>query len=316
MSDTPSPLTQPTTDNALNEAPSNPILTSSREAPKLEEADAPALVDTIRTSLETTQTKKDYALITGASSGIGEAFARLLASKKKPLILIAQNEDKLKELSAELREKHDVDVRFIPTNLARSKTLPDLPGKLKRMGITIDILINNAGFGKYETESKIRYEDSLNMVNLNCRSVLALTKLFLPDMLARKKGAIINIASTAGFFPVPYMATYAATKAFVINFSEALAEEVKNKGVRVVCACPGATSTNFQKRAGINASEHRDLMQLSDPNTVAEQTIEALKQGKTVAIVGKTSFITKYAPLFAPRNLLARFGKRMMNPKA
>jgi short-subunit dehydrogenase len=316
MTDTQNPLTQPTTKHALSESPSLPELTTVPQAPKLEEPDGPALVETIRTSLETSQVKKDYALITGASSGIGEAFARLLAAKKKPLILIAQNEEKLKELSAELREKHGVDVRFIPTNLARSKTLPDLPGKLKRMGIHIDILINNAGFGKYERESKIRYEDSLNMVNLNCRSLLALTKLFLPDMIARKKGAIINIASTSGFFPVPYMATYAATKAFVINFSEALAEEVKDNGIRVLCTCPGATSTNFQKRAGINASEHRDLMQLSDPNTVAEQTIEALKQGKTLVVVGKTSFITKYAPLFAPRNVLARFGKRLMNPKA
>ncbi|MDF1496995.1 MAG: SDR family oxidoreductase [Patescibacteria group bacterium] len=316
MNDPQNPLTQPTTDHALNQAPVQPELAPAKEALKLKEETEPKMVDTLRTSLETTQVKKDYALITGASSGIGEAFARLLASKKKPLILIAQNEAKLKTLSAELREKHGVDVRFIPTDLARSKTLPDLPNKLKRMGINVDILINNAGFGKYEAESKIRYEDSLNMVNLNCRSLLALTKLFLPEMLDRKKGAIINIASTSGFFPVPYMATYAATKAFVINFSEALAEEVKNKGVRVLCACPGATSTNFQKRAGINASEHKDLMQLSDPNTVAEQTIEALKQGKTIVVVGKTSFITKYAPLFTPRNLLARFGKRLMNPKA
>ncbi|MBD3281619.1 SDR family NAD(P)-dependent oxidoreductase [Candidatus Uhrbacteria bacterium] len=313
----PSPLTQPATDHALASDPENRELPqTARTAPASDETNLPKMADTIRTSLEPTKVKKDYALITGASSGIGEAFARLFASKNKPLILIAQNEDKLKTLAAELREKHNVDVRFIASNLARSKTLPELPGKLKRMGITVDILVNNAGFGKYEAEHKIRYEDSLNMVNLNCRTLLGLTKLFLPEMLARKKGAIINIASAAGFFPVPYMATYAASKAFVINFSEALAEEVKDKGVRVVCACPGATSTNFQKRAGINASEHRDLMQLSDPFTVAEQTIEALKNGKVLAIVGKTSFITKYAPLFAPRNILARIGKRLMNPKA
>jgi len=310
-----SSLTQPTTDHALNAAPRLNELVSSPATPELSASPAPAMVDTIRTSLETSQAKKDYALITGASSGIGEAFAHLLAAKKKPLILIAQNETKLKTLAAELREKHGIDVRFIPTDLARSKTLPELPVKLKNMGINVDILINNAGFGKYESESKIRYEDSLNMVNLNCRSLLALTKLFLPEMLARKKGAIINIASAAGFFPVPYMATYAATKAFVINFSEALAEEVKNKGVRVVCACPDATATNFQKRAGINASEHKNMMQLSDPNTIAEQTIEALKQGKTLVVVGKSSFVSKYAPLFAPRNLLVRFGKKLMNPK-
>lgn len=311
-----SPLTQPTTDYALNQAPKQSMISHNNENPETENHNTPPMTDTIRTSLEAKNGKKDYALITGASSGIGEAFARLLASKNKPLVLIAQNEDKLKTLAAELRDKHNIDVRFIASDLARSKTLPELPGKLKRMGITIDILVNNAGFGKYKAEHKIRYEDSLNMVNLNCRTLLGLTKLFLPEMLTRKKGAIINIGSASGFFPVPYMATYAATKAFVISFSEALAEEVKDNGVRIVCACPGATSTNFQNRAGINASEHRNLMRLNDPFTVAEQTIEALKNGKTLVIIDNSSFLAKYALLFAPRNLLAKFGKRLMNRKA
>lgn len=303
-----SPLTQPTTDRALNPEDPKPQIAAQSQNPEL--------VDTIRTSLETTQAKKDYALITGASSGIGEAFARLLASKKKPLILMAQNESKLKELSAELREQHGVDVRFIASNLARSKTLPELPNKLKRMGINVDILINNAGFGKYEAEEKISYEDSLNMVNLNCRTLLALTKLFLPEMIARKKGAIINIASLGGFAPVPYIATYTATKAFVISFSEALAEEVKGKGIRVLCSCPGAVSTNFQKKADINASEHQALKNLSDPNTVAEQTINALKQGKTLVIPGTNNLLYKYGPYFLPRFILKYIGKQSMNPKS
>ncbi len=299
-----SPLLQPRTDNALSASP---------ELAKLDSAPAPLMVDTtIHTSLETSRDKKDYALITGASSGIGEAFARLLASKNKPLILLGTNEAKLKNLATELREKHKIDVRFISTDLARSKTLPELPKKLLKMNINIDILINNAGFGKYNAENKIRYEDSLNMINLNCRSLVALTKLFLPQMLARKKGAIINIASTAGFYPVPYMATYAATKAFVINFSEALSEEVKNQGVRIICSCPEAVATNFQRRAGINIAEQNNLNKLIDPSTVAEQTIEALKKGKTLLVLSQSSSINKLASTIAPRAILNRYGKRLL----
>ena len=299
-----SPLLQPRTDNALSASP---------ELAKLDSAPAPLMLDTtIHTSLETSRDKKDYALITGASSGIGEAFARLLASKNKPLILLGTNEAKLKNLATELREKHKIDVRFISTDLARSKTLPELPKKLLKMNINIDILINNAGFGKYNAENKIRYEDSLNMINLNCRSLVALTKLFLPQMLARKKGAIINIASTAGFYPVPYMATYAATKAFVINFSEALSEEVKNQGVRIICSCPEAVATNFQRRAGINIAEQNNLNKLIDPSTVAEQTIEALKKGKTLLVLSQSSSINKLASTIAPRAILNRYGKRLL----
>ncbi len=303
MTDT-SPLVQPRSDNAL---------TGSPELIKLDAAPVPPMVDTtIRTSLETTQGKKDYALITGASSGIGEAFARLLASKNKPLILIGTNEVKLKNISAELREKHKVDVRFIPTDLARSKTLPELPVKLKKMGINVDILVNSAGFGKYDAEHKIRYEDSLNMINLNCRSLVALTKLFLPEMLAHKKGAIINIGSTSGFYPVPYMATYSATKAFVINFSQALSEEVKDQGIRVICSCPEAVATNFQRRAGLNIAEQTNLNKLIDPSTVAEQTIEALKKGKTLLVLNQSSPINKLAPTIAPRAILNRYGKQLL----
>jgi short-subunit dehydrogenase len=249
--------------------------------------------------------KKNYALVTGASSGIGRAFAKVLASKKKPLILIGRDEQKLKSLAEELRTREGIDVRFLPIDLARSKELPLLPGKLQNMGITVDVLINNAGFGKFGREDKIRYEDDLNMVNLNCRAVLALTKLFLPQMIDHHKGAIINVASTAGFAPWPNMATYAATKAFVISYSESLAEELKGTGVKILCTCPGPVATSFQERAGfkVDLNEYKNY---ADPQTIVEKTLEALKSKKELVIVGRSTGWTKWALKLLPRNLFIK----------
>lgn len=256
--------------------------------------------------------KKDYALITGASSGIGEAFARALSAKKKPLILTGRDESRLKRLAEELRGRDAIDVRFLTIDLARSKDLPQLPGKLERMGIHIDVLVNCAGFGKHGQETDISYEDSLNMVNLNNRALLALTKLFLPDMLKRKRGGIINVAAVAGLFPVPFMATYAATKAFVVSYSQALAEEVGPSGVRVLCTCPSPTATKFYQTAGINPAKFSVLSKLSDPQTIAEDTLKAFKQGKTFAIVGEKSFWSNFVPKMIPRSILLKYGSAFM----
>jgi len=183
------------------------------------------------------------------------------------------------------------------------------------MGINIDILINAAGFGKHGIESNIKYEDSLNMVNLNSRAVLALSKLFLPKMLKRKKGAIINIAAATGFFPVPFMATYAATKAFVISFSQALAEEVKNQGVRVLCVCPGPMNTKFYEEAGIEPKKFKSLKKMSDPSIIAEQSIQALKDGKELVVLGDSPSWIKYAPKLIPRSILLKYGANLMIPE-
>lgn len=308
MSDNTSPLVQPTTDHALEPAPQLPEIAP---APPV-----PTLTATQKTATDKPQPKKDYALITGASSGIGEALARLLASKKKPLILIGRSEEKLKKVAEDLRSREGIDARFLAIDLARSKTLPELPAALKRMGIRVDVLINAAGFGKSGPEASQKYEDSLNTINLNCRATLALTKLFLPDMLARKKGAIINVAAAIGLFPVPNMATYAASKAFVISWSQALAQETKNSGVRVLCACPGPTATRFYARAGINTSTVPHLRSLNDPQTVAEQILAALKGGKTLAVVGDQPFLMKYLPKLIPQSLLLKYGSTLLDETA
>lgn len=173
------------------------------------------------------------------------------------------------------------------------------------MGLVVDVLVNNAGFGKYGQENEIRYEDALNMINLNCRAVLALTKLFLPNMLARRKGAIINVASVAGFYPWPMMATYAATKAFVISYSQALAQELKGKGVKVLCTCPGPVATAFQERAGLKVNVN-DYKRYSDPQTIVEKTLDALKSHKDLTIVGRSTGWTKWALRLFPRSLFIR----------
>lgn len=301
MTDNTSPLVQPTTDHALKAADPKPELQAGPANTLLPQKNTPTL-----SQAETP--KKDYALITGASSGLGLAFARILASKKKPLILVGKDEHKLKQISYELKDKEGIDVRFLPIDLARSKDLPNLPDKLQRMGIKVDVLINNAGFGKHGTETQIRYEDALNMINLNCRATLAMTKLFLPDMLARKKGAIINIADTAGFIPVPKLATYAATKAFVINYTEALAEELNRTGVKALCVCPSPMSTSFFTKADLNTSTYQHLQQLTDPESVVEQALEALKTGKTLIVAGKPSFWMKMAPTLMTRSWLRKIG--------
>lgn len=289
MTETTSPFIQPTTDHALKSAEQKPEIAAAPEQPKIKEA------------------KKDYALVTGASSGIGEAFARTLAAKKKPLILIGKDEAKLKTLAEALRKQEGIDVRFLAIDLARSKDLPSLPGKLQNMGIKVDVLINNAGFGKFGADNDLRYEDDLNMVNLNCRALLALTKLFLPEMVQRRKGAIINIASIAGFAPWPNMATYAATKAFVISYSQALAQELAGKGVKVLCACPGAVATNFQKRAGMKV-EAEEYKGYSDPKQIVAETLEALKSKKDLVIVGRSTAWAKLALRILPRALFMKFG--------
>lgn len=301
MTDNTSPLVQPTTDHALEPAVPKPELPAA-EPNILLEYNNKSAEDRISVP------KKDYALITGASSGLGLTFARILASKKKPLILIGKDEHKLKQISHELKDKEGIDVRFLPIDLARSKDLPSLPGKLKLMGLKVDILINNAGFGKHGTEIQIRYEDALNMINLNCRATLAMTKLFLPGLLKQKKGAIINIADTSGFIPVPKMAAYAATKAFIINYTEALAQEVAGLGIKVLCVCPSPMSTSFFSKADINTSAHQHLQQLTDPESVVEQALTALKTGKTLIVAGQPSFWMKMAPTLMTRSWLRKIG--------
>jgi short-subunit dehydrogenase len=192
-------------------------------------------------------------LITGASGGIGYELAKLFARDHHNLVLVARSGDKLVQVAAELRTR-DVTVKTIALDLATSLAPKFLFDQLQTDGLAVDILINNAGFGAFGEFAQMSNDEIFGQIQLNIIALTELTRLFLPPMLARRSGRIMNVASTAGFQPGPLMAVYYATKAYVISFTEALANEVRNSGVTVTCFCPGATHTGFAKRAGNDKS--------------------------------------------------------------
>lgn len=307
-------MTEPTHVAPTETPVADPVTTEPVALPQSKAEDAPKLDAAFTLRSPDVSAKKTYALITGASSGLGAAFARLFAEKQKPLLLVAKDEARVKAFAAELRETYGGDVRFLALDLARSKTLPQLPEKLSRLGITVDVLVNAAGFAKYGSELQIAYEDALNIVNLNCRSLLALTKLFAPGMAQRGKGAIINVAATSAFAAVPYLAAYSASKAFVLHYSEAIAEELRPRGVRVLCVCPGPMETAFSEKAGIPASVASRMGTATDPAVIATQAIDALKKGRRILVPPSARLLERLAPTVVPRKLLASFGVPDLKP--
>jgi short-subunit dehydrogenase len=194
------------------------------------------------------------ALVTGASMGIGEEFARQLAKRKYDLVLVARSADKLTAIAAELTTSYNVEVRTIVADLTVDDAPQNIFDTLAGEGKTINLLVNNAGFGDYGEFAKCVLDKQTAMVRLNISALVALTHLFLPAMQQRRSGAIVNVASIAAFQPMPYLATYAATKAFVLSFSEAIRAENRQYGIKVQCLCPGATATNFGETSGLTAA--------------------------------------------------------------
>lgn len=248
------------------------------------------------------------ALVTGASSGIGAEFARQLAAKKTDLILVARSEDKLKKIATELQQHYQINAEVIAQDLtapAAGKTLFDL---VKQKGLTVDLLVNNAGFGDYGEFSDSDLSKQLAMIQLNVTALTELTGLFLPIMKSRGRGSIINIASMGAFQPLPYMSVYAATKAFVLSFTEALWAENKNSGVRILAVCPGATESNFFERADFPDSfkeNQNKSISMSSPQDVVKEALKALKkQNSTIVTGGIGNKIVVNLPRFVPRDFL------------
>ena len=185
------------------------------------------------------------ALITGASSGIGEALAHLFANADYNLVLVARSQDKLSDLASQLKDQHSIDCHVIPTDLSTFDGPQKLFDECQKKGLTIDCLVNNAGMGGMGAIAEQNVETIESMVFVNIRALTKLSRLFLPTMIERGKGEVLNVASTAAFQPGPFMSVYYATKAYVLSFSEALANEVKTQGIRVTCLCPGPTETDF-----------------------------------------------------------------------
>jgi short-subunit dehydrogenase len=243
------------------------------------------------------------ALITGASGGIGYELAKLFARDHQSLVLVARNGDKLAQVAEELKAS-GVWVKTVALDLTEPPATKFLFDQLQREGIAVDILVNNAGFGAYGEFAHMAESEILGQISLNVTALTDLTRLFLPPMLSRGSGRIMNVASTAGFQPGPLMAVYYATKAYVISFSEAIANEVRNSGVTVTCFCPGATETGFAKRAGNDTSRVFKRFGAMNADKVAMHGYRALMDGRSLAISGAQNWLLAQSTRFAPRKMV------------
>lgn len=251
-------------------------------------------------------------LITGASGGIGEAFARRLAAEKHNLVLVARSEDKLHALCDELMLQHQITAHYVAIDLTEFEADKRLYEETERHNMEIDWLINNAGYGSMGDFVHLDLENELEMVSLNVMALVALTHRYLRKMRERQSGVIINVASTAGFQPIPFMATYAATKAFVRSFSEAIAEENRLHGVTVTALCPGPTDTNFFAVAG---AEPLKMKGMQTSETVVETALEAVRRGKPAVVSGWKNYVGAVFGTLAPNLLVTRVIGNVLRPK-
>ncbi|MBL4606833.1 MAG: SDR family oxidoreductase [Pseudomonadales bacterium] len=257
------------------------------------------------------------ALITGASSGFGYEFSKIFAKDGYNLILVARSENKLEELADELRNAHGIDVLVKPKDLFVSTAPQELYDELKTEGVHVDILINNAGFGNYGKFAENDLQDELNLVQLNVATVTHMTRLFVADMVARRSGKILNVASLAAFSPGPYLATYCASKAYVLFLTEAVVEEVASFGVQVMALCPGVSATGFQSTA---KNEHSliggNVKALTMPaDEIVAIAYQEFMAGKVVCIPGTSNKVGSFLMRFMPRVLIRKAGKKMMYTK-
>ena len=240
-------------------------------------------------------------LITGASGGIGYELAKLFARDHHNLVLVARSADKLAQIATEL-QAHGITVKTIALDLATPLAPKFLFDQLQREGVIIDVLINNAGFGIFGEFAQMPEQEILGQIDLNIRALTELTRLFLPAMVKRRSGRIMNVASTAAFQPGPLIAVYYATKAYVLSFSEAIANELRHSGVTVTCFCPGATHTDFARRAGIENSRIFKLGAMS-AEKVALDGYRAVMEGRTLAVSGVHNWVVAQANRLAPRKM-------------
>lgn len=254
------------------------------------------------------------ALITGASSGIGMELAKIHASSGDNLILVARNEKKLNELASDLIAKYKIEVSIFPIDLSLPNSAKEVFDFIQKQKLQVDYLINNAGFGDFNFLHDTNWEKQAMMIDLNIKTLTHLTHLFLPEMILRKSGKIMNVASTAAFLPCPMMAVYAATKHFVLAFSEALANELADKGITVTALCPGATASGFQDVAAMQESGFM-TQKFATSESVAKYGHKSMLKGKRVAIPGFLNKATAGIIRFMPRKLVTRVARKMIDRK-
>jgi short-subunit dehydrogenase len=252
-----------------------------------------------------------WALVTGASAGIGAALASELASIGAHLVLTARRKDRLEELSRTLRQSHGIRTEVFPADLADPGAPEQIRAFTQQKGMPVELLMNNAGFGQHGQLTQVAGSRLLEMVQVNCSAVVHLTRLFLPDMIERRRGDILILSSTAAFQAVPYVSTYAATKAFDLLFAEGLAEEMKPLGIRVCALCPGSTISEFHAVAG------QEQYTSKNPETaekVARTGLAALAAGKSYVISGLGNYLGAHGQRLVPRRFVARVAANMFRP--
>ena len=250
-------------------------------------------------------------LITGASAGLGTDFARILARQKYDLILVARNEERLTTLATQLAAEHGVKTYIISLDLSVSGSAEALVQDLRSKGLSVDVLINNAGYGMHGPVVDADVKTLVGMLQLNITTLTELTRLLLPNMVARKSGRIMNVASVAAFQPGPWMAGYYASKAYVLSFSEALATELKGTGVTITALCPGPTKTEFFDRAKMSSSKMKEVLFFAESMACAETGVNAMMQGKSLVVDGVLNRILVQSYRVLPRSFVRFFAGRL-----
>jgi uncharacterized protein len=253
---------------------------------------------------------KETALITGASSGIGLEFAKLFAADGSDLVIVARREERLKEIAGELSSTHGITVHVLAKDLSKPKAPEEIFSHLNKENIQIDVLVNNAGFGKKEVFSETDKDIHLDMLQVNVTALTHLTKLFLTGILERGYGGILNVGSLAGFQPGPNLAVYFATKAYVLSFTEALAEENDNPNIKISCFAPGPVRTEFGEKSELDDSLLFKIS-LMDSEPAVKAGYEGFRNGKVIVIPGLKQQIVPLMNRFTPRFLVRKLAKRL-----
>jgi short-subunit dehydrogenase len=244
-------------------------------------------------------------LITGVSGGIGKELADRFAKGGHNIVLVARNKGKILELAQEYEEKYGIQATAIAKDVAAPRVPEEIFMELKEKGIIVDYLVNNAGFGLFGTFMETDMVQEINMIEINIKALTVMTKLFLPDMIKRGQGGVMNVASLVGFFPGPMMSVYYATKAYVLSFTEGLENEVRGTGVTITALCPGLTSTGFVDRSGMGASKMLNGA-IMDAGQVAEKGYRGFLRGKRLIMPGTRNRFIAFLPRLLPRKLMTR----------
>jgi uncharacterized protein len=255
-----------------------------------------------------------YALVTGASSGIGECFARALAAEGRNVVLVARSDDKLRALAAELQSKHSILAEPSGADLSEPSAGLRLAELIEERGWEIDLLINNAGFGARGEFRKLSLERQSALMRLQIETMVELTHRLLPPMLAKRRGGIINVSSMTGFQPIPYATTYSATKAFMTSFSMGLREELRPYGLAVVTVCPGGTRTNFVIE-GAQHGRHRFPGGRQEPDEVVAESLEKLASGGGLVVPRLVNKVSIFWQRLVPRSVVPKLLARFSRPK-